>query len=187
MCIRDSPNDTDLTKLDLTILFQTRKGTRINQNDYLKRVKAVVKELNIESNIKTHSFRKYFRTQIHANKDKVSVEFCEHLMGHIGKNLSDNYNMLVRNRTLYFEEWVKLQNLICIDCITIDNTSKLVVEHGIALKRKDNQIDALNQRVIELGEMMNKVYDQLQGYYDKEPDAIKYRKEHKLGEYKDEV
>jgi len=143
------PNE-DITKLDLTKFFTTRKGTKINQNNYLKRVKAICRELNITSNIKTHSFRKYFRTQITMNKEHVSLEFCEHLMGHISKNLGDNYNMLVNNRALFFEEWIKLQNLICIDCITIDNTSKLVNEHELELKKKEQQIDDLQNRLLEM-------------------------------------
>ena len=165
----------------MTIFFMTRKGNRINQNDYLKRVKAIVKGLGITENIKTHSFRKYFASQIRKVKG-VDSELKEHLMGHKGQNLSQSYANNLRDIEWVFDEWNKLNNSICVDCITVDNTSKLIIEHDLALKRKDEQINVLEDKFIQMEKMMNKMMTQLEGYYEKEPEVIKWKKEHNIKE-----
>jgi hypothetical protein len=50
--------------LDLTKILKTNRGTSIKKLDFLGRLKDVVKDIGIEENIKTHSFRKYFSSQV---------------------------------------------------------------------------------------------------------------------------
>ena len=69
--IQSATGEMDLTKLDLTKLFITRHGNTIKANNYLERLKIIVKELGIKGNIKTHGLRKYFTSQISKNKKKL--------------------------------------------------------------------------------------------------------------------
>lgn len=183
-----------ITELDLTTLFMTRgrkdkktkefidgSKTRINQNDYLKRVKAIGKDLGITENIKTHSFRKYFSSQMRKCKE-VESELKEHLTGHKGQNLSQSYANNLRDIEWVFDEWNKLQNFICVDCITVDNTSKLVNEHKIKIEELERQNQGLVGQIVDMKEMMMKMYDQLEMRYEKDESVIKWKKEHNIKE-----
>ena len=73
------------------IKLVTKSGNPIKSYDVLERIKSIVEEMGLEGNIKTHSFRKYFSSQVRKCRE-VDIEFKEHLMGHKGQNLSRSYN-----------------------------------------------------------------------------------------------
>ncbi len=132
----------DLTKLDLTTIFQTKKGTRIKQYDYLDRIKAIGKELGITQNVKTHCVRKYFDSSLEDTKD-VKGWFKEHLMGHKAKDLSESYNTKLRKIDYFYKKWLEVEKSICIDCEIYDTTNVQIVELTKAMAKKDEQIDLL--------------------------------------------
>lgn len=117
----------DLRKLDLTTLFMNRLGTnRINRNDYLTRIKEICSELNYEGNMKTHSLRKWFNTQLtHA---PIHIEMREHLSGHKQQHLSNAYNRDLSNIEKVYESFLSIEEYICIDAEIIDKTNDKIIE-----------------------------------------------------------
>ncbi|MBD3216331.1 MAG: tyrosine-type recombinase/integrase, partial [Candidatus Lokiarchaeota archaeon] len=103
----------DLKNLDLTKLFLTRNNTRIKEKDFLERLKKISEEIGIDGNAKIHDLRKYFRGQIGKCK-AVTKEFKEHLTGHKIK-LSQYLNKL-KDINYFYSQWLKIEELICIDC-----------------------------------------------------------------------
>jgi len=131
-------NFDDLTKLDLTTILKTNRDTRIDQNSFLQRIKEVFNELGINGNIKTHSFRKYFSSQVR-NCKKLDDEFKEHLMGHAEFNLSQAYNNNLRDIEWFYHNWKYIETIICVDCIVYDNTNKDIIklkEENLKLKEQ---------------------------------------------------
>ncbi len=130
----------DLTKLDLTTLFKTRRGNRVKKGDYLKVVKNVVKDMGIKGNIKTHSFRKYYIGIIGRNQDKLSdPRIITHFEGHEAPYNDRAYLRIIQDIESYYNEWLKLEKCICIDCILIDKTNKEIValkEENLKLKEQ---------------------------------------------------
>ncbi|MGV9197968.1 MAG: tyrosine-type recombinase/integrase, partial [Promethearchaeia archaeon] len=95
LSVYGSKCNNDLTKLNLSSILRTREKNIIDRANYLNDLKRVIEELGIEENIKTHSFRKFFSSQVRKCK-KVDDEFKEHLMGHSSYNLSQAYNNNLR-------------------------------------------------------------------------------------------
>lgn len=147
-------NLDDLTKLDLTTILKTNRDTRIDQNSFLQRIKEVFDELGINGNIKTHSFRKYFSSQVRKCK-KLDAEFKEHLMGHAEFNLSQSYNNNLRDIEWFYNNWKKIEILVCVDCIVYDTTNKDIIklkEENLKLKE---QVDLALKGKIELEKEMD--------------------------------
>ena len=166
----------DLTQLDLTTLFLNRKDEeRIDESNFLKRIKAIGIELGITENIKTQSFRKYFRTMITRieKESKITKDFREHLTGHKGENLSGGYNRDLQNIEMYYKEWLKCEACLSVDYQIIDKTDEevlklkeenqkvnarleLEIQHKIAL---ETQVQALQKQVEQIVKTMNLISD----------------------------
>lgn len=142
--IKSIYNTKDLTKLDLTTLLKSRSGKPMNSTDYLLRLKKAVKELGIQGNMKTHAFRKYFSSQIRKNKE-IDLEFREHLLAHTGVNLSEAYNNNLGDIEWFYNEWCKIESLICIDCILQDVTDEEVIK----LREKNLKLEARMDKVLK--------------------------------------
>ena len=140
----------DLTKLELSDLFLSRNGKRISRNSYLARIKAIIKELGLKGNIKTHSFRKYYIGSIGKCANSLSdPRILSHFEGHESPYTDQSYLRLIKDIGSYYEEWVKTEKCVCIDCILIDKTNKEVLalkEENLKLKE---QIDIVLKEKIE--------------------------------------
>lgn len=105
-------NVKDLTQLDLSEKFlKTRKsekkgGKVILSSEYLRKLKIVAKKLYPNEVMRSHSFRKYFATQIsRVNLTKirndigsdVESNFKEHLLGHKVHYSSKVYNQIIND------------------------------------------------------------------------------------------
>ncbi|MHA1285635.1 MAG: tyrosine-type recombinase/integrase [Promethearchaeota archaeon] len=167
----------DLTQLDLRkILMTNRKEqpSRIKKYDYLRRIKIITEKLGIEKNIKTHSFRKYFSSQIRRCTD-VSIEFKEHLMGHELHNLGRAYNQNLSDIHWFYNTWRKIEKYICIDTEIYDETNleiNRLKEENIKLKKKiktllknnirlEKKIANLNLRLKFLDKIIEKIYERM--------------------------
>lgn len=103
----------------------------------MRKLKIVAKELYPNEVMRTHSFRKYFLTQIsrinltEIRKDigsDVEGNFKEHLLGHKVHYSSKVYNQILNDIYQFYELWKPLEASLCIDCEIIDNlTSKLII------------------------------------------------------------
>lgn len=142
-------NIDDLTKLDLTNILKTNRNTEIDQKSFLQRLKDVMKDLGIDGNLKTHTFRKYFSSQVRKCK-KLDIEFKEHLMGHTSFNLSQSYNNNLRDIEWYYSQWKKIEILICIDCIIYDQTN-------VEVKNLKEKYDELIKENIEKDKDLNSI------------------------------
>lgn len=149
-------NIDDLTKLDLTKILKTNRNSEIDQNSYLQRLKEVMKDLGIEGNLKTHTFRKYFSSQVRQCK-KLDSEFKEHLMGHTSFNLSQAYNNNFRDIEWFYSQWKMIETLVCVDCIIYDRTNAEVLELKEKNRELDNQINELLDDRINTKEQMKEL------------------------------
>ena len=156
----------ELTKLDLTTLFLTRKGTRINKADYLRRLKEIIKALGINGNIKTHGLRKYYNSQLSKNRKLLDDDrILTHWEGREAPYTDQIYSRHIKDIDFYYTEWKKMETFICIDCIVYDDTHKDTKRHNkeiLELKEKniklESQIELLlkdkiesNKKIEELG------------------------------------
>lgn len=136
--LKSSTGIENILEIDLTTLLKTRIGNNIHEQNYLQRLKKIVKELKVKGNVKTHSFRKFFMTQIEECKE-VDGKFKLVLTGHTLNFRDDAYNRNLTNIEWFYQNWLKIEQLICIDCIIQDNTDETV-------KDLKNQVE--NLRVI---------------------------------------
>jgi len=152
--LKSTYNINDLTNLDLRTILKTRNGSNIKRNTFLDRVKTITNELGIKKNIKNHSFRKYFNTQICSinllqYNAKIGSDFehtfKEHLMGHKSKSLSDAYNQDLSNIDKFYELWIPIERAICIDYEIIDNTAEEIKDIKAELYEKDKEINNMKQ------------------------------------------
>ncbi len=194
--IKSIYNTKDLTQLDLTTLLKSRSGKPMNSTDYLLRLKKAVKELGIQGNMKTHAFRKYFSSQIRKNKD-LDLELREHLLAHQAVNLSEAYNNNLGDIEWFYNEWCKIESLICVDCVLQDVTDEEVIklrEKNLKLEArmdtvlKDNitikeQLKEQEQYRVSLSNEINKLRDWI-GVDDKEVKAFLKERHQKLKEEK---
>ncbi len=120
----------DLTKLDLKTLFLTRKNTRINKSDYLRRLKEIIKALGIDGNIKTHGLRKYYNSQLSKNRKLLDDDrILTHWEGREAPYTDQIYSRHIKDLDFYYTEWKKMETFICIDCVVYDNTHKDTKKH----------------------------------------------------------
>ncbi|KKM60324.1 hypothetical protein LCGC14_1543030 [marine sediment metagenome] len=133
------------------IKLVTKSGNPIKSYDVLERIKSIVEEMGLEGNIKTHSFRKYFSSQVRKCRE-VDIEFKEHLMGHKGQNLSRSYNNNLKDIEWFYEQWLKIEPYICIECQIYDKTSE--------------EIKVLKQENFELRGDIKKMKDQIKEIYE---------------------
>lgn len=167
-------NITDLTKLDLSQLLSSRiSDNKIDKTNYLKRIKEITKELKIDGNIKTHSFRKYFSSQVRGTRD-ITIEFSEHLMGHKGKNLSQAYNNNLKDIKWYYNEWLKVEPNLLINTEIVDKTNAEIVslkekivqqEEQMKLVMKDNlknkeETAKMKAKMEKMMEIVNRIYNE---------------------------
>ncbi len=152
----------DLTQVDLTKLFLTRNGTRINGNDFLDRLKAIIRDLGISGNIKTHSLRKYYLGQIGSCANKLKEpRILTHFEGHEASFNDQVYLRAIKEIESYYEEWLKCEEAIMIDYTTVDKTDKEV----LALKEENAKLNkrldlAINQKA-ELEEQFKQEIEQV--------------------------
>lgn len=150
----------DLTKLDLTTLFQNKKNERILQRNYLDRLKEVVNDvLKIEGNIKTHTFRKYFSSKIRALASQLDgqMEFAEHLMGHEGQNLSQAYNNNLKDINWYYGQWLKIESSLLIQSVVIDKTDEEVIALKEQQIKTETRFDLLMQEYVKMKDENDKL------------------------------
>jgi integrase len=138
-------NTQDLTKIDLSTLFYSRttklkeNKKRILGNNYLKRIKEIGTELGFKDNIKTHTFRTWFRSQAkRAIPD--DREFYEHLMGHTQTNLSGSYNQDLRDIGWFYENWLIIEPFIMIDAKIVDKTNEEIVSLKEKIIQQEEQM-----------------------------------------------
>lgn len=139
----------DLTQLDLTTLFMTRNNTRINRNDYLDRLKKIIKELGIDGNIKTHSFRKFFCDEIDDGED-IDNKFNHHIEGREPNYRDEVYKKKLKNIKWYYKKWLNIEKKICITCIFYDNTAKGINELQDKYKNAIREIIEKDKEITEL-------------------------------------
>lgn len=150
----------DLTKLDLSNNFlKTRNNTLVNKNEYLRELKNRSKELKLGKVIRTHSFRKYFSTQIskidltkYNSKigTDIEINFKEHLMGHKVHYSSNVYKQIIQNIDNFYNLWKPLEGALSIDFEIRDNTNEEIenlTEKYNKLIELDNQKD---KRIAEM-------------------------------------
>ena len=155
----------DLTKLDLKTLFLTRKGTRINKNDYLERLKAIISELGIKGNIKTHGLRKYYNSQLSKNRKLLDDDrILTHWEGREAPYTDQIYSRHIKDLDFYYTEWKKMEQFICIDCIVYDDTHKDTKRHNkeiLDLKERniklEGQIETILKSKIESDKKLEKL------------------------------
>ena len=142
----------DLTQLDLRTILKTsrkEKPSKIKKYDYLRRIKKIAEKLGIKKNVKTHSFRKFFSSQIRRGPN-VDIEFKEHLMGHESQNLSQAYNQNFRDINWFYKNWKKIEQFICIDGEIFDETNQEIFklkEENIKLNEKIEMVLKNNIRL----------------------------------------
>jgi tetrahydromethanopterin S-methyltransferase subunit G len=133
-------NIQDLTQLDLKLLFLNRfDNNQIDEVNFIHRIQFVWFEVNgyeIDDNsdldeirkkvgnVKTHSFRKFFRTMV--KRANIDSEFMEHITGHTLVNLAGAYNRDLQNIEWYYNEWLKVEPFLSIDSEIVDKTSEKV-------------------------------------------------------------
>jgi len=166
----------DLTELDLSKLFLTRKGTRINKNDYLERLKAIIKELGIKGNIKTHGLRKYYNSQLSKNRKELDDDrILTHWEGREALYTDQIYSRHIKDLDFYYTEWKKMETFICIDCIVYDNTHKDTKRHNKEiLDLKEQNIELTKQVKMVLNEKieLKKKVDKLEEITSKVPNLL---------------
>lgn len=170
--IKSATGTNDLKKLDLTILFKTRRKTKINQTDYLDRLKKIVAELGIEENIKTHGLRKYFITQVASDKD-LPNNWQKQFTGHSLDFRTETYDKNMENIKIYFENWKPIEQLVCIDCIVYDHTNveikNLKDKYEYVIKEatdKDKRINELNGEIKEIKFLIKVMAPVFQGLHE---------------------
>ncbi len=157
---------TNLTELDLTELLKSRSGKPMNKTDYLLRLKQAVKELGIQENMKTHAFRKYFSSQIRKCKE-IDLEFREHLLAHMGVNLSEAYNNNLGDIEWFYTEWKKIENLVCVDCIIQDKTNEEVVKLKTEIAKLTSQNEIAVKENAKLSSRLDKFEEQMKEVFEK--------------------
>lgn len=152
--IKSVYNVKDLTKFKLSRLLKTKSGKPMNSNDYLLRLKKVVKDLGIQKNMKTHAFRKYFSSQI--RKSEIDLEFREHLLAHTAVNLSEAYNNDLKDDAWFHTEWLKIEELICVDYTIRNITNKEVVKLKTEIAKLKKQREITIEENAELSLRLDK-------------------------------
>jgi hypothetical protein len=168
----------DLKKLDLNEKFlKTRNGKMILASEYLRKLKNVVNKLYPNENMKTHSFRKYFQTQISRVNltqirndigSDVEHNFKEHLLGHKVYYSSKVYNQIINDINQFYELWKPLEASLCIDCEIVNTTNQDILDLKEKNLKLENHIKTLLQNKIES---------------DKKIEEIASKTEHVLGLY----
>ena len=176
----------NLTKLDLTQLFltrridkQTNKHTRIKSNDYLQRLKGIIRELgfNEDDIIKTHCFRKYYISQIgRASNELSDPRILTHFEGHEASFNDQAYLRMIQDIESYYNEWLKVESLICVDCIMVNKTNEEVLKLKEANIKLEEQIDIVLKGKIEyekrIQEEINKVKSELSSISSKKEEKV---------------
>jgi len=151
----------NLRELDLNSNFlKTRKGKMILQSEYLRKLKNVSSKLYPNEKMRTHSFRKYFATQIsRVNLTKirddigsdVESNFKEYLLGHKVHYSSKVYNQILNDINQFYELWKPLEVSLCIDCEIVNTTNKDTERHNKEiLELKEKNLDLEEQIKIVL-------------------------------------
>ena len=156
----------DLTQLDLTTLFLTRHNNRIHRSDFLARLKDIVKELDLDGNIKTHAFRKYYMGRVRESKYSLSDErIVTHFEGHEqNKDTDQAYLRIISDINSYYREWLKTEIVVCVDSVVYDRTNEeidnLKEKYDKLIEsdnQKDKKVQELKEYIVKLEESINKV------------------------------
>ncbi|MFW9969335.1 MAG: tyrosine-type recombinase/integrase [Candidatus Odinarchaeota archaeon] len=158
--IQSAIGETDLTKLDLTTLFQTRQGNKINSINYLERLKLIVDELGLNGNIKTHGLRKYFTTQLSKGAKKLEDDrIILHLEGREAPYRDQAYLTHIKDIDYYYREWKKIETDICVDCVVYDNTNKKIVKLEQEILDLKQQKEIVQQDNLVLKQVVDELRD----------------------------
>ena len=165
------PKINDLTKLDLRTLFKTKRknrDSRIDKYDFLKKLKKVGKEIYPNSVVRTHSFRKFFATQlgtVNLTKidDKIGTElefnFKQHLLGHKVHYSSKVYQQLIKDINWYFELWKLIEPALSIDYEIKNVTDEKIIEIKKENQSLKNQIDILIKQNVKMNNEIEHLKD----------------------------
>jgi len=168
----------DLRKLDLSSRFlKTRKSKNkgdkvILSSEYLRKLKVVTNKVYPNEVMRSHSFRKYFATQIsRVNLTKirndigsdVESNFKEHLLGHKVHYSTTVYNQILNDINQFYELWKPLEASLCIDCEIVNTTNQDILklkEENVKLEEQINTLlkDSLEMKRV-LVSLFTKAYD----------------------------
>ena len=148
---------------------KTRNNTRIDQADYLRRLKDIVKELGIEGNMKTHCFRKYF-TDTLDNVENKDEKFNKHLEGREPDYREAVYIRSLKSIKIFYNKWNNTEQEVCIDCIVYDKTNikiknieaqyKEMVKQNIEKDKEITKLKELGNKFSEMDKNMDKVLEE---------------------------
>ncbi len=162
----------DLRELDLKTILLTRKDKTILGSEYSRKLVSVAKEIYPNEKMRTHSFRKYFATQIsRVNLTKIRYDigsnvendFKEHLLGHKIHYSSNVYNQILNDINQFYELWKPLEASLCIDCEIVNTTNEDILklmEDKAELEEQLKTVQLDNREVKRvLLELFVKVYE----------------------------
>ena len=136
----------------------------------MRKLKSVAKELYPNEVMRTHSYRKYFATQIsRVNLTKirndigsdVESNFKEHLLGHKVHYSSKVYNQIINDINQFYELWKPLEASLCIDCEIINTTNQDVIDLKEKNLKLEEEIKTILKERIEFKEKIDKMEETL--------------------------
>jgi hypothetical protein len=159
-------NIKDLTELDLSDKFlKTRNDKMILANEYRKKLKVVSSKLYPNENMKTHSFRKYFKTQINRVNltlirsdigSNVEGLFKEHLLGHMVNYSETVYNQILNDINQFYELWKPLENALCINLEVVNTPNKDILDMREQIINLEKENKAIHEERTKFKEKINK-------------------------------
>jgi hypothetical protein len=144
----------EMEDFDLRTLFDSKckkegePQQKIKRQNLLKRFKALGDE-EIEGNLKTHCFRKYFEGIVRNTSldlpPKADTEFKTHLEGHHLDPVVYTYNQELRNLQAYYDLWLKIEPRLVIEheIHFVEHTSETVVQLTKDKAKMENQMSAM--------------------------------------------
>ena len=161
----------DLTKLDLNADFlKTRNGKMILASEYLRKLKSVASKLYPNESMRTHSFRKYFATQIsRINLTKIRSDigsdvesnFKEHLLGHKVHYSSKVYNQIINDIHQFYELWKPLEASLCIDLEIVNTPNKDILDMREQIIKLEKENKAIHEERTKFKEKINKLEESI--------------------------
>ena len=160
------------------------ENNRVNKNDYLSRLKAIISELGIKGNIKTHGLRKYYNSQLSKNRKKLDDDrILTHWEGREAHYTEQIYSRHIKDLDFYYTEWKKMESEICIDCIVYDDTHKDTKRHNkeiLDLKEKNieltKQVETVLKEKIESKKRINELEESIKKVNEILPNLIESNK-----------
>ena len=158
----------NLIEFDFRTLFNSKwfniYGQKIKRQNVLKQLKHFAEDL-IESNVKTHCFRKYYENTIRNTNlelpPKADAEFKTHLEGHHLDPVTYTYNQTLCNITEYYDLWRKIEPRLVIEheIKFVEYTSETVLELTKEKKKMDHQMTVMMDKLEEQEQKLRRAYE----------------------------